>query len=184
MLEVAAIVDEALEPLDVHPIVVGGLAVAYWASGMYVTSDIDVVMPYLPEVNDRLEALGFTRKGRFWILAERQVFFEAPGSYLEPSTDGYQTVELASGRLVRIQTAEEVLIVRIKDFLATPNQELFQQCLWMLGVTGLGRERLERRAAEEGLAEAVKALDGYVETVKQRGAMPESWELKELAGRL
>ena len=33
LLEVAAIVEEALAEIGIHPVVVGGLAVAYWTGG-------------------------------------------------------------------------------------------------------------------------------------------------------
>ena len=73
MLEVAAIVEETLAPVGVHPIVVGGLALAYWiAAGTYLTSDIDVVMPAVPEAEQRLEDLGFKRQGRYWTLPGRE----------------------------------------------------------------------------------------------------------------
>ena len=45
MLEIAGVVDAALRSIAIRPIVVGGLAVAYWTTGLYLTSDIDVVMP-------------------------------------------------------------------------------------------------------------------------------------------
>jgi len=66
MLEIAAVVAAALAPVGVRPVIVGGLAVAYWTAGTYVTSDIDVVMPHLAEVDEHLAALGFEPEGRFW----------------------------------------------------------------------------------------------------------------------
>jgi hypothetical protein len=71
LLEVAAIVSEAVADLGVRPVVVGGLAVAFWTSGAYVTSDIDVLMPSLPEVGERLAELGFEQRGRYWIVPGR-----------------------------------------------------------------------------------------------------------------
>src|SRR5207248_4949679 len=69
LLEVAALIGEALSDLDVQPVVVGGLALAYWSnSDEFITGDIDVVVPRLPELPERLEALGFAQQGREWIL--------------------------------------------------------------------------------------------------------------------
>jgi hypothetical protein len=184
MMEVAAIVEEALAPLGIHPVVVGGLAVAYWLPGAYLTGDIDVVMPYTKRGNERLADLGFEQEGRSWKLSGRQIFFEAPGSTLEPVTEGYEVVELASGRRVRVQAAHEVLIVRMHEFVGTGHSDVFQQCLWLLGAAGLDRAALEMRVSEEGLAEALEVLDGYAEDVRQGRKLPEPWELKELAARL
>jgi hypothetical protein len=184
MMEVAAIVEEALSPIGIHPIVVGGLAVAYWVAGQHLTKDIDVVMPQVNEAERRLETLGFERDGRFWILPGREVFFEAPGTDLEPKAGEFEVVELASGRSVRVQAAEDVLIVRIQEFVATGHIDVFQQCLWLLGSTGIDRKQLEKRVCEEHLQEALKALEGYVEKIEAGDELPQTWELHELAKRL
>ncbi len=122
LLEVAAIVSEALEPLGIHPVLVGGLAVAYWTAGAYVTGDIDVVMPYLPEIDERLAELGFERRGRFWLLREGGVVFEAPGSGLAAGEEA-QAVELASGRAVAVLTLEDLLVGRIHEFVGTGHSD-------------------------------------------------------------
>ncbi len=52
-LEIVSIVDEAVSPLGIHPVVVGGMAVYFWtANPAFVTADIDVVML----VTDRLHS--------------------------------------------------------------------------------------------------------------------------------
>ena len=73
---------------------------------------------------------------------------EAPDSTLEFDPAGHIEVELASGRTIRIQEVEELLLLRLAEFVATGNADVFQQCLWLLGVSGLDRERLRARAAE------------------------------------
>ena len=83
MLEIAGVVDAALRPIKIRPVVVGGLPVAYWTTGLYLTGDIDVVMPHSTEIEQRFAALGFERDGRFWTLPGREPVFEAPGSTLE-----------------------------------------------------------------------------------------------------
>ncbi len=81
MLEAAAIIEEQLDAVGVPSTVVGGLAVAYWTSARYVTGDIDVLMPALPKAYAVLDALGFRRSGRVWVLDDPQIVFEAPGSF-------------------------------------------------------------------------------------------------------
>jgi hypothetical protein len=184
MLEIAAVVDAALRAIDVRPIVVGGLAVAYWTTGLYLTGDIDVVMPHSAEIEQRLAALGFERDGRFWTLPGREPVFEAPGSILELNPDGHIEVELASGRTIRIQDAEEVLLLRLAEFTMTGNADVFQQSLWLLGVAGLDRERLRRRAADESLAHALDALDQIGNRVEQDATKLELWEITDLAKAL
>jgi hypothetical protein len=184
MLEITGVVDAALRPIEIRPVVVGGLAVAYWTTGLYLTGDIDVVMPHSAAIEQRLAALGFERDGRFWILPGRDPVFEAPGSTLELNPDGYVEVELATGRTIRIQDVEEVLLLRLAEFVATGNADVFQQSLWLLGASGLERDRLRARAGEESLARALDALDGTARRLEHDAARLEIWEVTDLAKSL
>jgi hypothetical protein len=183
MLEIAGIVDTALRAIEIRPIVVGGLAVAYWTTGLYLTGDIDVVMPHSAQIEERLAALGFERDGRFWTLPGRDPVFEAPGSTLELDPNGHIEVELASGRTIRIQLVEEVLLLRLAEFVATGNADVFQQCLWLLGVSGLDRERLRARADDESLSRALDALSSTANSF-EHDARLELWEITDLAKSL
>ncbi len=184
MLEIAGVVDAALRLIQIRPVVVGGLAVAYWTTGLYLTGDIDVVMPHSSEIEQQLAALGFEREGRFWTLPGRDPVFEAPGSTLELNPDGHVEVELASGRTIRIQDVEEVLLLRLAEFVTTGNADVFQQCLWLLGVSGLDRERLRARAGEESLARALDALNRTAQTLEHDATKLEIWEITDLAKAL
>src|SRR5918999_1131147 len=82
LLEAAAIISEAFTDLSIRPVVVGGLALAYWSDSEFQTGDIDVLMPRTPELNKRLEALGLEKMGRDWILPGGDIAFEAPGRRL------------------------------------------------------------------------------------------------------
>jgi hypothetical protein len=199
MLEVAAIVEETLAPVGVHPIVVGGLALAYWiTAGTYLTGDIDVVMPAVPEAEQRLEKLGFEREGRYWTLPGREIIFEAPGTYLEPSRaghDGYDLVETRTGRLVRVQAPEDVFGGRFGEFIAHGHAEVFQPLLWLLGSDQMNQKELEGRAEEpeylkqlgiskENFLRGLKILREYVEKLQSGEAMPEMWQIHEIAASL
>lgn len=184
MLEIAGVVDSALRATRIRPIVVGGLAVAYWTTGLYLTGDIDVVMPSSTEVEQRLATLGFERDGRFWTLPGRDPVLEAPGSTLELNPDGHVEVELASGRTILIQDVDEVLLLRLAEFVATGTADVFQQCLWLLGVSGLDRERLDARADEESLSRSLDALSRTAQAVEQDATKLELWEITDLAKSL
>jgi hypothetical protein len=184
MLEITGVVDAALRPIEIRPIVVGGLAVAYWTTGLYLTGDIDVVMPHSAAIEQRLAALGFERDGRFWTLPGREPFFEAPGSTLELDPNGYVEVELASGRTIRVQDVDEVLLLRLAEFVATGNADVLQQCLWLLGVSGLDREHLRVRAEEESLVRALDALGETAKSLEHDATKLELWEITDLARSL
>ncbi|WP_329642907.1 hypothetical protein [Gaiella sp.] len=184
MLEIAGVVDAALRSTGIRPVVVGGLAVAYWTTGLYLTADIDVVMPHTAEIDERLFALGFEREGRFWTLPGRKPVFEAPGSRLEFDPAGFTDVELASGRTVRVQDVEEVLLLRVDEFVATGNADVFQQCLWLLGTPALDSEHLERRAGEQRLGSALAALTQTAQRIEHDAATLELWEITDIAKAL
>ncbi len=184
MLEIAGVVDAALRPIQIRPVVVGGLAVAYWTTGLYLTADIDVVMPHSTKIEERLAALGFEREGRFWTLPGRDPVFEAPGSTLEFNPEGHTEVELASGRRIRVQDVEELLLLRLAEFVATGNADVLQQCLWLLRVSGIDSGRLRSRAGDESLAIALDALERTAGTIEHDAAKLELWEITDLAKSL
>jgi len=196
MLEVAAILEEALAPLGVHPVVVGGLALAYWTPpGLYLTEDIDVVMPAIPAAEERLAKLGFVRDGRYWTLPGHDLFLEAPGSLLEPNPEGFDIVETQSGRQVRVQAPEDLFGLRFGEFVALGTPDVFQQLLWLLGSTELVPSELESRAddssylrqigvSRRAYLEGLETLRTYAEKIQRGDKAPEMWEIHEMAARL
>ena len=180
MLEVAAIVQEAVEPAGVRPVVVGGLALASWVAGdVYLTADIDVVMPYSPTVDGILEALGFSRDGRHWVLEERGIVYEAPGSTLRPDRDDYEEVRLPSGRTVLVQSPEGVLLIRMEELPGTPRADGFEQCLFLLGSGEIDDAKVTDRARELSLLPLLRWLREQADAVRAGTDLPESWEIAE-----
>src|SRR5262249_61131287 len=117
-------------------------------------------------------------------LAGREPVLEAPAATLELNPRGYSEVQLASGRFIRIQDVEEVLLLRLAEYLATGNADVFQQCLWLLGVTALDHERLRLRAEQESLAPTLDAVRDVARRIEQDATRLELWEITDLAKRL
>jgi hypothetical protein len=184
MLEVVGIVDAALAPVGVRPVVVGGLAVAYWTTGLYMTDDIDLVMPGAGEANGRLAALGFERGGRHWYLPGRDTPLEAAGSTLELDAEGYVEVELRSGRAVRVQEGGAVLLLRMRNFVATGDADLFRQCLLLVRASAIDQALLERRAGEQSLERPLAAVRETADRIQRGPATLAGWEIAELAQSL
>jgi hypothetical protein len=61
---------------------------------------------------------------------------------------------------------------------------VFQQCLWLLGVSGIDRERLRARAADESLAPALDALNRIAKTLDRDATKLKIWEITDLAKSL
>jgi hypothetical protein len=152
-------------------------------------------MPSIPEAEARLEQLGFVRDGRFWTLPGREIIFEAPGTYLEPSRTGFDVVQTRTGRSVRVQVPEDVFGLRFGEFVSEGHDEVFQQLLWLLGSTQMDHGKLDAQAddqdylAQLGISrdsyiQGLKILREYVEKLLRDEPMPEMWEIHEIAASL
>jgi len=74
--------------------------------------------------------------------------------------------------------------LRLAEFVATGNADVFQQYLWLLGVRGLDRKRLGVRAGDESLTPALEALTRTAETLEHDATRLEIWEITDLAKSL
>jgi hypothetical protein len=182
LLEAAAIISEAFTDLSIRPVVVGGLALAYWSDSEFQTGDIDVLMPRTPELNKRLEALGLEKMGRDWILPGGDIAFEAPGEALEPG-DEAKAVELSSGRRVLVLSLEDMLLWRLREWVYWHIASGFQQAAHLLIAEPLDAARLDRRAAEEGLTLALGELRTMTSEI-ERGRVYEDRELAQIGRKI
>lgn len=159
--------------------VVGGVAVEYWTYGEYATGDIDLVMPYLPAASDRLVGLGFRREGRHWVLPEAEIFVEAPGTALGPREEAVE-VEIGEGLSALVQSAEDILVARLEEFVATGHRDSAEQSVLLLQAGRLDRQRLEGRVEEEQLGRVLAAIEELAGRLESGGSV-ESFELHDLA---
>lgn len=182
LLEVAAIIGESLDDLRVEPVVVGGLAVAYWSGATFLTADIDVVMARPAQLEDRLGALGLVKEGREWVLPGFEVAFEIPADALELGDEAV-VVTLPSGRRVSILSLEDALLWRLREWVHWQSPAGFRQASFLLVAEHVDTARLEQRAAQEGLADALEILRRVTAEIEQ-GRCYEGWELAEIAKNL
>jgi hypothetical protein len=178
LLEVAALIAEDLREIGRDPIVVGGLAVAYWAAGIETTDDIDVAMVDHPELAERLRALGLEQEGRVWVTPDRRVIWERPADTLDEGWDAVRAT-LRSGRAVRVISLEDAIIDRMSSLDATGDPDSFRRAVTLLGAQGIDRGRLERRAHEEALSPVLAKLDLALEKIAE-GHTFESHEIHDL----
>lgn len=181
LLAVAGVLEELLADLDVHPVVVGGLAFQYWAVGGEEATDLDVLMPADARIDARLQELGFVKTGRHWHLPDTDVLIEAPGSY--PSDrDRVVTVDSPLGKPVRVLSPADVLVDRLHQFLSTGASDAALQAVALLGVEELERDHLVERAEAEDLSGALEQVELLAERIRN-GESVESDELHEIARR-
>lgn len=182
LLEVAGIVSDAVRDLGCEPVVVGGLALAYWSDSTFLTADIDVVMPRPAELSQRLEALGFQRHGREWVLDPHGISFEAPSERLEPG-DRPERARLPSGRQLLVLSAEDLLLWRLREWVHWGAVSGFRQAAHLLVTDVVDPARLDRRADDEGLTLALATLRSLSSLI-EAGQSLQEWELVEAARRI
>jgi hypothetical protein len=179
-LAVVAVVDAVMQQIDFRAVVIGGLAVEFWTRGEYTTGDIDLYLPHGPAVLQLLGPLGFEREGRHYVLPGQEIFIEAPGPSFPAESEEVYEVTLPSGFAVPVLSPADVLIDRLHQFVSGGHREVASQALSLLHAEELDRRQLARRAKEDGLQAALRALlelDARVE----RGETIETWELHEIA---
>ncbi|MFI5005432.1 MAG: hypothetical protein ACHQE6_10510 [Solirubrobacterales bacterium] len=183
-LEVVAVVEAVAAPLDIHPVVVGGMAVYFWtASAQFVTYDIDVVMAVPDELAVKLGELGFIRAsdGRHWILEGTKVLLEAPSAQLD-SDAVVADVKLQSGRTAKVLSRVDVLIDRLAEFQSTGHETAAQQALALLA--GLSKDEtddLDARAATHRVSIILDAVRKLADDLEVGDAPPDSGELHQIA---
>jgi hypothetical protein len=149
-LAVAAVVNELVRPLGFRAVVIGGLAVEFWTRGDYTTADIDLYMPWTPQVDVAFASVGFIKEGRHWTVPEHDVFVEAPASALGEKEAVHEVV-LTGGHVAVVLALEDVLIDRLHQFVAGGYRDVTSQAIALLGSEELDLKRLEARARDEGL---------------------------------
>ncbi|WP_134704382.1 hypothetical protein [Ammoniphilus sp. YIM 78166] len=110
MVQVSAILTKLLEPHNINPVIVGGLAVEIYTRSEYTTADIDMVLSRRDLANDILLQLGFKREGRHWYHDDLLVSIEIPGDMLDDA-DLSKVVEL------QLKDNLKVYVIGIEDII-------------------------------------------------------------------
>ncbi len=178
-LAVAAVVNLVVQPLGFRAIVIGGLAVEFWTQGEYTTADIDLYLPWTPEVDAALASVGFRKQGRHWTLPEHEIFVEAPAATIRESEEIDQ-VGLPTGTAALVLAVEDVIVDRLHQFVAGGHSDVFEQAVALLAVEEVNYPRLIERAAEERLKTALVEVERVSQRLRRGEDVP-GWELQEIA---
>ena len=112
-----------LSPEGIEPILVGGAALEFYTAGGYATGDVDLALPFGPEVDTAFAALGFEKEGRFWYHADLDLFFEAPAPAGLPGEDAPRTEVAVEGLRVVIVGVEDLLVDRLRAWVHWKSDE-------------------------------------------------------------
>lgn len=187
-VRVTAVLTEALRPLGVVPVLVGGMAVLFWTSAeAFATRDIDLVMDEPPEAELVLQSLGFelALDGRHWELNGRDVLLELPSRFL-PDGAEVEHVDLGNGRSVQVLSRVDVAIVRLEELSISPHHDITLQALALLSQIrdAPERERLFARAQQVHVASLLSRLLPVADDVASGAiSLPDRDALYELVSR-
>ena len=112
LLELAALVSEALEKAGIVATLSGGAAVSIYSQNRYLSEDLDfVTVAFVEELKGALEPLGFRHKGRprlsvfdhpkcRWYLEFPPAPLSFGGTYVDPSDCALLDTELGKLRII------------------------------------------------------------------------------------
>jgi hypothetical protein len=115
-LAVIAAITKTLEPFGIRPIVIGGLAVAFYTLGGYATEDVDLAVVGREQFAETMAHLGFAREGRYWTHALFAFPIEAPAGAL-PGEDAPLTQLMVDGWPVYILGIEDLIVDRLNAYV-------------------------------------------------------------------
>ena len=126
------------------------------APGVYATTDIDLVVERRSraELDSALTELGFTRRGRHWVLDDLMV--EVPDNWMADPVDVISVGALS----LRVVKREVVLADRIVGFKHWHSTAYGAQAVALLAIFGesFDGDWLRSRLREEGAEDALAAL--------------------------
>jgi hypothetical protein len=95
------------------PVVIGGCALSYYSREVYFTADLDFAYADRESFDAALTALGFSRRGRYWIREDLGLAVEVPASSLPGEESPVETVEFEEGLQCTIIGIEDLIIDRL-----------------------------------------------------------------------
>jgi len=143
-VRIAAVVARALGEAGLEPTLVGGAAVAFYTEGNYTTQDVDLVAPSGPRADGAMQRLGLLKRGKDYV-----------------SEDGAIHVGLPSA-----------VVDRLCAFKFWKSGIDGLNALIMLELGRADRSRVESRAGEENVLDALDHVEDVLETALRTDLSP------------
>jgi len=141
MVGVTAVLTDLLEPHQIKPVIVGGLAVEIYTRSDYTTVDIDVIISDRNLAADLLQQLGFVKAGRHLYHETLMVSIEIPNNVLEDADENrIVQLELEDKQKVYVIGIEDIILDRLR---ACVHWRSSSDCEWGRRMLLLHHERLD-----------------------------------------
>lgn len=141
-------------------VVVGGSAVELYSFGKYLSADMDIISSASHLIGEKLERLGFVKKGKDWISEELRLFIEIPSNVLAGDISRVREVEFDEDLSVKVIGIEDLIVDRLNSCV---HWKYETDCEWASYLLkkfekDLDLRYLKERAAMEHVDEKLKAL--------------------------
>ncbi|OAT87099.1 UbiD family decarboxylase [Desulfotomaculum copahuensis] len=160
-LGVLAVLTEALKPVGVKPILVGGRALEFYTLGGYATKDMDLVINGREQAKTVLATMGFLRRPgeRHWYHEELDLALEIPDGTLAGSPDKLSIVEI-NGMEAFIIGIEDLIIDRLAaaKFWNSPADAQWAAKLLALHAREIDMNYLQNAAYKEQVEDILKKV--------------------------
>ncbi len=160
-IEIMAIITEAMKNIGIKPVIVGGHAVEFYTSGGYATMDIDMLCACsISKVNSILKPLGFNKEGKYWVLADENIYvaIEVPSGPLAGDRNKITKVEINEGLNAYFIGIEDIIIDRLNRY---KHWKEYSDEEWIIGMIILNYKEIDwdyiyKRAEEERTLEEIQ----------------------------
>lgn len=153
---IAAVIAEALRPIDQDPVLVGGAAVAFYTQGGYATADIDLVAPGGAPLIQVMTDLGFKKIGKDFVDNKRKIYVEFPSRSLKPFEQADQLK--IHQHTLRIISIEDLIVDRLCAYKFWQSAIDGLNALLLLELGRAEEKRLLKRAEEDDVSDALRAV--------------------------
>ena len=94
-------------------IVVGGSAVELYSFGKYLSGDIDIVSSGSYIIGEKLENIGFVKRGKEWVSEKLRLFVEIPARTIAGDPSRVREVEVLDALSIKVIGIEDLIVDRL-----------------------------------------------------------------------
>lgn len=157
-------------------VIVGGSAIEIYSSGIYVSTDIDLVGER-PSIIKALERWGFHREGRLWSRPDLGLWVDPVGRFYTGDVGRLRVVSTPYGS-VRLASVEDLIAKRLIETKVWPGggTELLGQAVALAAEyqDEIDWDYMSRVAAEDGAEDLIPELRRRLAPARTRTRTPRS----------
>lgn len=156
--ELAAFICSHLDRYGIRVALSGGAVVSIYASGNYVSMDldfIDLLHTTRQKLKTVLKEIGFEEKKRYFVSEETEFFIEFPSGPLAVGNEPVEKLaelQFETGKL-RLLSPTDCVKDRLSAFYHWGDRQCLQQAVWVATMKPIDWIEVERWSRQEGAAE-------------------------------